>query len=377
MWLETPDFVWGTMPAQANIGREIRKSILFAAGIYLAFRFVTLISGLILVLSVSVIFAILLEPGVSYLNRHRIPRRLSAALLAIIMVVAVGILVYLLIPPAARQVGDLWNQAPEILDKALSSLRRLTSNYPGLADQIPKQIDKNAVSKLAGPLLGGASRVTASAAGVLGGAFLILLLTVYIVADPKPITSGVLSAFGKARRAKMESVGKRLCARVRSWAMGVVIGMVFVFIVSLIGFALIGVKHAWLFALISGFMEAVPVVGPVLAAVPPILMAISQDPMMGLWVLILVLVIQFVQNNFLMPMIYSHQLSFHPITVILAVAIMGGLFGIPGVFLANPAASAAAIIYDEFYLKSGTNPVTDEQDWKEDPQEAEDPESGA
>ena len=358
------------MSENASIGRELRKSILFAAGLYLVFRFVTLISGLILVVSISVLFAIILEPAVSYLNQRRIPRRLSAALLAICGLAAMFLMVYLLVPPAAKQVEEFWNQPPGTFSKTLSTLREMTAGYPEISSQIPEQIDRNAIARIVGPFWGGASKVTASAAGVIGGALLSLLLTIYLVADPKPITRGILAAFGKARRSKVESVGARLCVRVRSWAMGVIIGMLFVFLVSLVCFAFLGLKHAWLFALIAGFMEAIPVVGPVLAAVPPIVMAISQEPIMALWVLLVVVGIQFVQNNFIMPMVYSHQLSFHPITVILAVAVMGGLFGIPGVFLANPAASAAAIIYDEFYLKSETNPVTDEPHWAEAPNEA-------
>lgn len=357
--------MWKSMLPEAAIGREIRKSILFAAGLYLAFRFVTLISGLILILSISVIFTIILEPAVSYLHKHRIPRQLSAALLALLAMAGLALLIYLLMKPAIAQVNDIIEQPPATFERVLDTLRRWTADYPDISKRIPEHFDRNTIGKFIGPILGGASRATASAAGVIGAAFLSLLLTVYLISDPKPVTNGILMAFGKQRRDKVQSVGCRLCERVRSWARGVSLGMLFVFIVSLVGFSIVGVKHAWLFAFIAGLMEAIPVVGPVMAAVPPLVMALSQEPILALWVLLVVIGVQFVQNNLIMPLVYSHQLSFHPITVILAVAIMGGLFGIPGVFLANPAASAAAIVYEEFYLKSETNPVTDEHNWAE------------
>lgn len=336
-------------------GRDLRGAIIFGALVYLGIRFIAQIADVLLIFSIVAIFTVALTPSVSWLAARRIPRQVSAGALAIALLAGAALPLYLLIPPAFRQLEEIWRQTPAFVDSAQQWLRALAAAYPALADFIPRDLTSytETIGQAAGSLLGGVTRVTASAAGIVAAVFLIGISTVYSLAHPDPLARGLLRAFAPAHRERARAAGKRLAAQIRAWARGVVIAMVAVFLATWVGLTLVGIKQALLFAFIAGILEAVPIVGPVIAAVPPVVVALALgEPMTALWVVIVFVIIQQLENHVLIPLIMSHQLSLHPVTVIFAVLVMGGLFGIVGVLLATPAAAAAGILYDEFIIRN-------------------------
>lgn len=336
-------------------GRELRGAILFGALVYLGIRFIAQIADVLLIFSIVAILTIALSPSVSWLAARRVPRQVSAGALAIALLAAAAAPLYFLIPPAVRQLEEIWRQTPGLLDHAQQWLRQFAAAYPALADHVPKDLTsyRETISQAAGSLLGGVTRVTASAAGILAGVFLIGISTVYSLARPDPLVNGLLSAFAPTHRDRARAAGERLTAQIRAWARGVVVAMIAVFFATWVGLAIVGVEQALLFAVIAGVFEAVPIVGPVISAIPPVLVALALgDPTMALWIVVVFVVVQQLENHVLIPLIMSHQLSLHPVTVIFAVLVMGGLFGIVGVLLATPAAAAVGILYDEFHLRN-------------------------
>ncbi len=343
------------MPEKALTGRDLRAAILFAALVYLAIRFTSQIADILLILSVSALITAALSPIASRLQRHRVPRQASAAFLALAVIAIVVLAGYLILPRAAKQVGELAKQGPGFAKEAYRWVQRA-----GLDEYLPKKIDTASLNQIARPLITGASRATASAAGAVAGALLVFIITVYLLANPAPITGGILRVLDPAMRDRARSTGERLAGQIRAWAVGVLIGMFFIFLVTWIALSIIGMKQAFLFAVIAGLLEAVPVIGPIISAVPPTLVALlSSDPITALWVVIAFVVIQQFEGNVLIPVVMSRQLSLHPVTVTFAVLVMGGLFGIVGVFLAAPAAVAAGIVLDEFYLGPREEKVTE------------------
>lgn len=335
------------MQEKGLTGRDLRAAILFGALVYLAIRFTSQIADILLILSVSGLVTAALSPIVSRLQKHRMPRQASAGILALAVIAIVVLAGCLIVPRAAEQLGELAKQGPQFVDEG-----RRWVHKAGLDKYLPKKIDTANFSEIARPLITGASRATASAAGAVAGAFLVFIITIYLLANPAPITEGLLRAADPAMRDKARSTGERLAVQIRAWAVGVMIGMFFIFLVTWIALSIIGMEQAFLFAVIAGLLEAVPVIGPIMSAVPPAIVALlSSHPTTALWVIIAFIAIQQFEGNVLIPMVMSRQLSLHPVTVVFAVLVMGGLFGIVGIFLAAPAAVAAGIILDEFYLR--------------------------
>ena len=334
------------MQQQGLTGRDLRNAILFGALVYLAIRFITQIADILLILSVSGLATAALSPIVSRLRRRRVPRQLSAGVLALAVIGVMVLAGYLIVPRAAEQVRELVKQGPGYVDEAQRWAHKV-----GLGKYLPKKIDTSYLNEIARPLITGASRATASAAGAIAGGFLVFIITIYLLANPSPITEGFLRVMAPRQREQARGAGERLATQVRAWAVGVLIGMFFIFLVTWIALSIIGMEQAFLFAVIAGLLEAVPVLGPILSAVPPTVVALlSSHPITALWVVIAFIGIQQFEGNVLIPVVMSRQLSLHPVTVVFAVLVMGGLFGIVGVFLAAPAAVTAGIIFDEFYL---------------------------
>ncbi len=342
-----------SMRTQGLTGKDLRNAILFGALVYLAIRFISQIADILLIFSVTVLIVLVLNPPVSWLAKHKVPRPVSAALIALSVIGLVGLAVYLIAPVAARQIQELWDHVPALAARASAWLRHFAASHPTIAQFIPGELkpEPQSLSKYVPSVLGGASRLTASAAGTIVGIFLVFITTIYAVANPRPLAEGFLRAVGPVYKPRLEAAGQRLSSQIKAWALGIVFAMVIVFGLTWIGLALIGIKQAFLFALIAGLFEAVPIIGPVLSAIPPIIVALVTDPILVVWIIVLFVLIQQIENHLLVPMIMSHQLRLHPVTVIFSVLVMGGLFGIVGVFLATPAAVTAGILYDELYLR--------------------------
>lgn len=342
------------MTQEGLSGRDLRNAILFGAVVYLGIRFIADIADIILIFSVTGLFVMVLDSPVSWLARHKVPRQISAAVIGLVVIGLVVLALYLIIPPASRQVQELWKQGPQLADGLKKWLQGFADAHPTIAGLIPRDIsiDGQSIRQITPSLLGGASRLTASAAGTIISIFLVFISTIYTLANPRPLSEGFLNVVGPAYRNRFEAAGERLQAQMKAWAGGIAAAMVIIFALTWVLLAAIGLKQAFLFAVVAGLLEAVPIIGPVLSAVPPVLVTLmSGNPILALWIIVLFIAIQQVENHLLVPMIMSRQLSLHPVTVIFSVLVMGGLFGIVGVFLASPAAAALGVLFDELYAR--------------------------
>ena len=114
---------------------------------------------------------------------------------------------------------------------------------------------------------------------------------------------------------------------------------------------LLGVPNALLLAVLAFFGEFVPNFGPVVSAIPAVLIAFAVSPTMALWVILLYVIIQQLENQILVPLIMSGQLELHPVSVAFFVLVMGSLAGVMGALLAVPIAAVVKVLYEEFYFK--------------------------
>lgn len=336
----------------ALVSKDLKKAILFAALVYIIIKSFAVFSDVIIVTAVSVLLAMVLNPSVCWLEKRRIPRQLSAGLIGLSLIGLVILASFLTFPIAAKQMKQLTAQAPDIAQKANDKFYVVVEKY-GLSEFISKQkikVDAKSAGNAAGVVFAGASWLGLNTVKVTTSLFLIFIITIYLLANPKPLIRGILRIFKGMQRDNVIRAAERFDVQVMAWARGVLIGMIFIFFLTWIGLSILGIKQAFLFALIAGLLEAVPIIGPLLSAVPPIIVTLFNSPLTALYVAIVFLIIQQIEGNLLIPMIMMRQLSIHPVVIIFTVVVMGGLFGIAGVFLATPTAAAIGIVADEFWL---------------------------
>ncbi len=330
--------------------RDLRNAILFAAFVFILLYFISHIVDVILVFSITLLVVITFSPIVTWMNKHGIPRWAGTVALFACLFGVLGLLVYLLAPSVSRQFAELVRDLPSLLGKLQYYLTRLSARVPGV-DVKETKVDLSTLGQLVRPLLGGLAQITTGTLAVLAGIVIVLVTSIYAIINPAPLANGFLNSVSQEHRPRLEAAGQKVAIQVWAWAKGTAFAMFAIFVLTWLALWLLGFKQALLFAVIAGFLELIPVIGPILSAVPPVTVALVNNPILALWVIVVFVAIQQIENHILIPLIMSRQVSLHPVTVIFWVLVMGALFGIIGVFIATPTGIVAGVLYDELYLR--------------------------
>jgi predicted PurR-regulated permease PerM len=192
------------------------------------------------------------------------------------------------------------------------------------------------------------------ALGVLSGALslvLVLLITLYFVVDGLRIREYLLGFLLPAQRARVRAATDRMGQRMGGWLLGQLALSATVGLVSFVGLSVLGIKGALLLAVIAAIGEVIPIVGPIAAAVPAVLVAATYSPVQAVLTLVLYVLIQQLENNLLVPKIMERAVALHPMAVVLSLLVGGELLGILGAIVSVPVAAAISVALDEVRLE--------------------------
>jgi predicted PurR-regulated permease PerM len=160
----------------------------------------------------------------------------------------------------------------------------------------------------------------------------------------------LLMLFAPGRREAAREIITAIEGKLGAYLFGMGILLLTIFGLSLAAYLLIGLPNALVLALIAGLMEAVPAVGPILGAIPAVLMAASSDPSKIIWVLIATMIIQLAENNLLVPRVMDRSVGVNPLLTLLTIAALSSLMGLAGALLAVPIAAIVQLLFDWFVL---------------------------
>jgi putative permease len=345
------------------IYRALRRAIFLVVGVYVLFQFLGAVTFLVLLFALVFLFAAALNPVVAWLQRRRVPRAVSAVVLGLLVLGAFAAAIWFGVPPLLDQGQQLVRDAPQLWQGLRERLEQFLVSRPELKAQIPGPEE---LPKLFRPMvtsfMGQLGRYTINVASVLVSLVLLVMLVIYTLASPQPLVAGLLGAFPAHHRSKAEHILGLILARLKSWALGSMLLGAIVGVAIWIGLLFLKVPFALVFGVIAAFGEMLPNLGPLLSAVPPILVALSQDPMMAVWVGVLFLVVQQLENNLIVPLVMSRTLDLHPLSVTFMVLVMGTMFGLVGAIIAVPTAVIIKTLYQELYLtRQIANPAELEQ----------------
>ena len=339
--------------------RDPRALIRYAlAGLALTVVFLWaayLVRGALLLIYVSALVAIGLSPVVTRLERRRIrgtrplPRWVAILEVYLFLAVVIVIVAILVVPPLIEQARAFWTAIPNLLDSAQTWLVQR-----GVLQQ--KVSIGEAVQQAAGN--GGSDAVTtviAALSGFVGGVFgflTILILAFYLLLDSRQMFRYFVSLFPKAERSRVEDVSRRISSKVSAWLAGQLFLAAIIGTTAAIGLMLLGVPYFYVLALIAGLGEMIPVVGPILAAIPAVAVALTVSPATALFVAIFFLVQQQIENHVLVPKVMERQVGVSAGMVIMALLIGGSLLGIVGAILAVPTAAIVQVVFQEFIAQN-------------------------
>jgi len=192
------------------------------------------------------------------------------------------------------------------------------------------------------------------AGGVLGGianAALMIVIGIYLAADAESYRQGTLRLFPPARRARVNQIMVKTGRALRSWLAAMSLDMIFLGVVTGVGLWLVGVPLALALGVLSGLSVFVPFIGPLVATVPGLLLALSVSPELALYALGVYLVAQQLEGNVTLPLLQRWTVSMPPALMLLSMVAFGLLFGLWGVLLATPLAVAAMTLIRMAYVE--------------------------
>lgn len=315
--------------------------------VLLALYFAYVIRDILILLFTAVVVTSALDPWVDWMRTKAIPRVLGIIIIYILLLGVIGLSIYLIIPPIVEQFGQLANDLPVYIEKVneyLSTFRSYTSGYSWL-DNL-----KDSLSSSFGNLSGATSSIFATIFGFFGGLFsiiILLVITFYMLAEENSIRKLVWSVTPNEKQNYVMNVLTRMQKRIGLWLRGQLILCVSIFVLTYVGLSLLGVKYALILALIAGLTEFIPYLGPILGAIPAVFLASGQSSTLALFTMILYVVIQQIENNFLVPKIMQKTAGLNPIISIVVLMIGFSLAGVLGALLAIPVTTAAMVLVED------------------------------
>lgn len=331
---------------------DLQRAIFLTFGLVLVYQLAGPLTTLLLFFLLVFILAAVVNAVASRLERRGVPRFVSAAGVVVLLLGLVVALGWLALPPLAGELKHFFETYDTREAQLRQSYQAFVQRFPQAAGMFPSPDELSRtmapqLSRLAGAL----GRYTLNAAVGLMSMVLLLVLVIYAVAHPVPLVAGLLSATPDRYRAQMETTLRRILEQLQSWAIGSLTLGVIVGVMCGVGLKLIGVEYALLFGVIAGVGEMIPNIGPILSAVPPALFVLTRDPVQALWVVLLYVAVQQLENNLIVPLVMGQSLKLHPLSVTFTVLVMGALFGLLGAILAVPVCAILKVFWEEFYLK--------------------------
>lgn len=303
-------------------------------------------------LIIAFIYASAISPTVRRFRKH-MPLPAAIGLVYLMVILTFALLLAVILPPLITQTGKLVTSGPELIDAAqtqLQSLRR-TLRLP----VAPSTFDVRAyLGKLGGQapkVAVGVLNLTIGVVTGLAGLVIVLVAAFYWLLEREGLEGTWITLLPRRKRAEarmiIEEIELRLGGYVRGQLMLAAIVAVLAYIVLLV----VGIPYALVLALLAGMFELVPLVGPILSAVAPVLIAFGESPLKALIVAGAFLVIQQVENHLLVPNVMKHSVGLSPLTVLVAILIGTALMGIIGTLLAVPIAAALHVVVQHTVLR--------------------------
>jgi predicted PurR-regulated permease PerM len=312
-----------------------------------------LVRGVLLLIYVSMLLAIGFSPIVRLIERQRLlpigprrfPRWLAILVLYLFIIGTITAIGFLIFPPLIQQARELWDSLPGMFERAQQWLiaRGLLSEHLTWRQAVDKA-DVSGGERAVGTVVTAITGVV----GGLFGLFTILVLTFYFLVEAGRLREGLLQLFARRERARVDAAARDITLKVSAWLGGQLLLGLTIGATSAIGLWLLDIPFFYVLALISGIGEMIPVVGPILAAIPAIAVAASVSMNKVLLVIVFFVVQQQFENHVLVPKLMERQVGLSAVMVILALLVGGDLLGIAGAILAVPTAAIIQVLFSEW-----------------------------
>ncbi len=339
----TPPVSWST--------RNIIFGTLLLAAIAACLVFLIRYAQVVFIIFLALTLSIAVEPLVAWVQ-GRGNRRLDSAIVVYGgLLLSLVLLLLMIVPLIYSQVNTIGSLLPEYYD----SLRNFLLSSPAslvraLGAQLPPQLQDLLATIVVGD--GSPLYVITQIGGQLFDALLVFLLAFYWTLDRERAVRFFIIRLPEVQRDQVREAITTFEDKVGAFIRGQTLLCIVVGAMAFIAYMIIRLPYAFSLGVIAGVLEAVPMIGPVLGAIPAVLLAMAIAPNKLFWVIIATIVIQQLENNLLVPRVMDRSVGVNAVVSILAIAAFSLLFGIPGAILAIPLAAVIQVALDRFIFSN-------------------------
>lgn len=311
------------------------KTIVFAVLFLLFLWLLFFIRDIILALFVAVLIMTILNPLVSKMTRIKIPRSLAILICYIIVLGIFGLALAVIIPPLVDQTTDFAANLPNYL-----------SNL-GIASGIGQQVTGQLMSQL-GALPGQVIKIGVTFFSNILSVITVLIFAFYLLLVRDKLDEQMVFWVGEEKKKNFARIMDTLEKRLGGWARGELILMLSIGVFTFLGLTLLGIPFALPLAILSGLLEIVPYFGPIISAIPTVIIGLSISPIMGLATIALALLVHQSENYILVPKIMEKSVGVPPLATLIALAVGFRLLGVVGAIISVPIVITGQIFISEY-----------------------------
>jgi len=322
------------MPRKIEVShRTIVFTILFLLFLWLLY----IIRDIILIFFVALLIMAILDPTVRRLSKFRIPRGLSVLVVYLLVVGLIVLTVGTIIPPLVDQTAAFASGLPGYLANL------------GVSSFVSGEVVRQILSQI-GSLPGQAVKLGVSIFSNILDVLTVLILAFYLLLTREKLDEALGFFFGEEKRNETAKLIDILEDRLGGWARGELALMILVGATTYIGLTILGIPFSLPLALLAGLLEIVPYLGPIISAIPAVIIGLGISPILGLASAALYFLIQQVENYVFVPKVMEKSIGVSPIITLLALAIGFRLAGVVGVVMSVPVVISIQVVIKRYLL---------------------------
>jgi predicted PurR-regulated permease PerM len=373
---------------------SVSFNVLLGAALFAFIESFSLLSPILFSLLLILLISMALNPLISRMRALTGGRKVATGLVAAAFVVVIGLTAWAFVGPLETSTAKIGAKLPgywERLQKPLIKMeqqevhteeklqaevtteiaqnaktagehqvaRRTPAPPPAEAVKEPMSL-RSALTQMLQGVVGGFKSMAFSASQIMVVFITVFFGVAFTLMNPGPIFGAIFSLVPERHHQQTLTILQRIGKFVPTWALATLLAMLTVgFLVFLLMWPFFGFLDALVLGLIAGIFEAIPYLGPFLSAVPAFLFALGEGGMTPVWVLLVYLAVQLLENNVISPLIMARSMKLHPVAVIFSMLLCMVVFGVLGVLVAAPMVAIVDILQDELYRKRFLPTVTD------------------
>lgn len=330
------------------IGTKIALRLAIWAAI---FYFLYLVRDVVLLVLFAILTAAALSPAIARLRKWRLSRTAAVIIVYLIVLSGGALLLAVFLPLLFAEVKEFLQSWPEYakhLDTSLSSIQTYLSTF-GIDFQ-----KEQFFQDIEGNVVGGLSDIFSKTVGLFQS-FIHLIgfffLALYLSLEEKGIEKLFLLLTPKEYHTQALSIASRMQGKVSQWLFGQALLMLIAFVMYYIGLTLLGVPYALAIAFFGGLMEILPYIGPILAAIPAVLVGLLVSPILGISALIFYVIAHQVEAHIVAPQVMKHSAGLNPVVLIVAILVGLELGGPLGIILSVPITMMLSVFVEDIFIK--------------------------